>query len=404
MWCPFRIANLFCLAWAACIMTMQAFPAARAEPVVTGVRLGLQAAMTRLVIEVTERVDYRIFALADPYRVVIDLPHVEWHLSSRAPPAAIGLITGLRYGRFRPGTARVVLDVGAPVAVSKTFVMEPVNGKPWRLVIDLVGTNRKAFLAALRKPPALRAPPPKAAPLSPKLRRPPRKRIVAIDPGHGGIDPGTKGVEGIWEKHITLAHAKELRRQLLATGRYRVVLTRKSDTFVRLRERIARIRAAGAELFVSLHADSIKDSAIRGASVYTLSEKASDREAAALAAKENKADVIAGIDLSARNPEVVNILIDLAQRETMNASAVFARLVVTQIGSERRLLRNNHRFAGFAVLKAPDVPSVLVEMGYLSNRRDAASLRQPRGRARLVAAIRRAVDAYFAREQALNRP
>tara|TARA_Y100001936_G_scaffold252108_1_gene310536 strand:+ start:232 stop:759 length:528 start_codon:yes stop_codon:yes gene_type:complete len=174
--------------------------------------------------------------------------------------------------------------------------------------------------------------------------------------------------------------------------------------FIRLRERIARARAAGADLFLSIHADSIRNPRVRGMSVYTLSERASDKEAAALARKENKSDMIAGLDLNEQSNEVVNILIDLAQRETMNESTVFARQLVTELSKVRKMLRNTHRFAGFAVLKAPDIPSVLVELGYLSNRSDERLLRDPGQRRRMATAMTRAIRRYFDRQEALNQP
>jgi N-acetylmuramoyl-L-alanine amidase len=230
------------------------------------------------------------------------------------------------------------------------------------------------------------------------------KRVIAIDPGHGGVDPGTVGGSGTYEKHITLSMAREIRDRLQATGRYKVVLTRDRDIFVRLRDRIAVSREAGAELFVSIHADAIENRRIRGLSVYTLSEKASDKEAAALAEKENKADLIAGIDLTKETPEVTNILIDLAQRESMNQSARFAARLVKELARETKLLRNTHRFAGFVVLKAPDVPSVLMELGFLSNRQDEAALKRKSYRAKLIAAMARASDAYFSRIEEAVRP
>jgi N-acetylmuramoyl-L-alanine amidase len=221
--------------------------------------------------------------------------------------------------------------------------------------------------------------------------------VVVIDPGHGGIDPGAVGRHKVYEKVITLAMAEQLRKELTRRGRYRVVLTRDKDTFVRLRDRVAIARAAGADLFLSLHADSIANSKVRGASVYTLSETASDKEAADLAAQENKADLIAGMDLTGESTEVTNILIDLAQRETMNHSAAFARILVDDMADLTKFVRKSHRFAGFAVLKAPDVPSVLIEMGYLSNSADEARLLKASYRANLAKAIAEAIDAYFER-------
>ena len=271
----------------------------------------------------------------------------------------------------------------------------------------LADVSREAFLRAVRRPPAANARPPASPPPRSKTRpakRPDVRPLIAIDPGHGGVDPGAHGLSGVWEKRITFLQARELRRQLLKTGRYRVAQTRNRDVFVRLRERIAIAQRAGADLFISLHADSIDNRRVRGGAVYTLSEKASDKEAAALAKKENKADIIAGLDLNEQSKTVAKILIDLRQRLTKNDSVIFAQGLVRELSKSMRLLRNNHRFAGFAVLKAPDIPSVLIEMGYLSNRTDERLLKQKRHRRQVAAAIVRAINAYFVRQQALRRP
>jgi N-acetylmuramoyl-L-alanine amidase len=316
-----------------------------------------------------------------------------------------GLIAGMRYGTFRTGNARVVLDLAGPAAVAKSFVLPPAGAAGHRIVIDFKPTTRDAFLAALRglAPPPM--PAPQAAPAAPAQKRPPGgKRVVVIDPGHGGIDPGAIGPDGSYEKDITLAQAQVLRRALVATGRYEVVLTRERDTFVALRERFRIAGQAQAEAFLSLHADALSDHQVRGGSVYTLSENASDAEAAALAAKENRADALAGIDLSDHSPPVAQILIELTQRMTMNASAVLAKELVSELRPVTRLLHNTHRFAGFAVLKSPEVPSVLIEMGYLSNRADERQLSNPKFRADFAAAVVRALDAYFAGQQPLKRP
>ncbi|MDA8230977.1 MAG: N-acetylmuramoyl-L-alanine amidase [Magnetospirillum sp.] len=237
-----------------------------------------------------------------------------------------------------------------------------------------------------------------------KMPRGEYRPMIVIDPGHGGVDPGAIGVSGIYEKNITLAVARELRRRLERTGRYRVHLTRDGDVFIPLHDRVAIARQYKADLFISLHADVVKDPQIRGLSVYTLSQTASDTEAQALADSENKVDLIAGIDLSHESADVANILIDLAQRETMNRSAVFAGDLVEELGREISLLTNTHRFAGFAVLKGPDVPAVLIETGYLSNESEERSLRQPEYRGRLARAITRAVDRFFQSAQKGKQP
>jgi len=379
---------------------------ARLVAVVTDVRAGVHGQSTRLVLELTNRVRFSIFILADPYRVVIDLPEVGWRLPVRPLPQGKGLMQRLRYGLFKPGTSRVVVDAAGPVAVKDAFLVNALDGRGVRLVVDLVSTTRTAFLSSARgpEPRTGAAAAAKAVPRSASLPfpRPPRKpqlshtrRVIAIDPGHGGKDPGAIGRSGAYEKHITLTAAREIRDALERLGRYKVVLTRNRDTFIRLRDRIARARAAGADLFLSIHADTMPNKRVRGASVYTLSERASDAEAAALAEQENKVDLIAGVDLSNETPEVTNILIDLAQRETMNESVKFAAALVRELKRETKLLRNTHRFAGFAVLKAPDVPSVLVELGFLSNREDERLLLRREYRQKLATAIARAVNAYF---------
>jgi N-acetylmuramoyl-L-alanine amidase len=223
----------------------------------------------------------------------------------------------------------------------------------------------------------------------------PKTYLVILDPGHGGVDPGAIGKTGVYEKDVALATAREVARQLEATRRYRVRLTRKDDEFIPLGERVARARAASGDLFLSIHADALPNAGMRGASVYTLSEQASDKEAAALAARENKADLIAGIDLSHHEPAVSEILIDLARRQTNNLSIRLAHELVTELGHEVRLLANSHRSAGFVVLKAPDIPSALVEMGCLSNRTEEQLLTKPAYQRKVATGLVRSVNDYF---------
>ncbi|MDP6786978.1 MAG: N-acetylmuramoyl-L-alanine amidase [Rhodospirillales bacterium] len=398
-------------------------PASAEAIVVTDVRVGQHGDVTRFVLDFTHKVEFTLFTLAEPDRLIIDLPEVGWRLPPRPLPRRTGVLKTLRYGLFKPGLSRVVVDLTRPVAARRAYLMDPEGGRGYRLILDLVPATRAAFLAVGKVAPAPGTAGVQASPTGtprrdvvatarrPLFPTPPRKpemggvkRVIAIDPGHGGVDPGTVGRSGIYEKDITLSMAREIRDRLQATGRYKVVLTRDRDVFVRLRDRIAVSREAGAELFISIHADAIKNSKIRGLSVYTLSEKASDKEAAALAEKENKADLIAGIDLTKETPEVTNILIDLAQRESMNQSARFAARLVKELARETKLLRNTHRFAGFVVLKAPDVPSVLMELGFLSNRQDEAALKRKSYRAKLIAAMARAADTYFSRIEEAVRP
>ena len=391
---------------------------APAQTVVTDARVGAHGGTTRFVLELTDPVTARIFSLANPYRVVIDLPEVGWRLPARPLPQGVGLLERFRYGLFKPGVTRVVLETRGPAALNDVFFLGGTgSASDHRLVVDLVSTTRAAFLrnvdspaisvAKTRQvlPTADRRAPTLPVTFVPAPRKPevrPRKPLIVLDPGHGGVDPGAIGAGGTREKHIVLSAAREFRSMLEKTGRYRVKMTRERDVFIPLRDRVAFAREVNADLFISIHADSIRSSRVRGLSVYTLSERASDQESAELAERENKADLIVGIDLTETTPEITNILIDLAQRETMNQSARFAAVLVKELGRETRLLRNTHRFAGFRVLKAPDVPSVLVELGFLSNRRDERDLRKKSYRLTLARALVRAVDRYFARvEQAV---
>jgi N-acetylmuramoyl-L-alanine amidase len=375
----------------------QPAPGAQTRVRATAVRIASYNNATRFVVELSGFVRFKIFTLANPYRVVIDLPRLDWRIRSGRPKRRGRLISAFRHGVFSRGANRIVIDLRRPAAVVGAVVAPPRGRyRRYRLIVDLKPATRTAFLKNLR--------PRREARQRRQSKRIPRKSgrrntrpVIVLDPGHGGIDPGTTGRRGTREKDAMLQVARVLRRQLLATGRYRVIMTRNADVFLRLRKRIRIARRAGGDLFISLHADSIGRKGFRGASVYTLSERASDKEAAALARKENKADIIAGIDLGGESGEVRNILIDLAQRETMNRSVRFARLLVGSMSRQVRMVSRSLRFAGFAVLKAPDIPSVLVEMGYLSNRADESLLRSARHRAKVARAMLRAINRYFAR-------
>ncbi len=378
------------------LLFLPACPApASAEPaaVTRDIRIGVHGSTTRLVLETDKAIVFSAFVLARPDRIVIDLPKLDFKLK-RGGPRRRGLISNLRYGLFRPGQSRLVLDLAKPALIGTSFVLPPVDGAGYRTVIDLKPTSRAKFTAALKPPKrkTVRRKPVKS-PKKPAGAKP----VVIIDPGHGGVDPGTISTSGIYEKRITLSFARQLKKHLAASRKYKIVLTRERDVFRKLRDRVDFARSQGGDLFISIHADSIADKQFRGSGVYTLSERASDKEAEALASKENKSDVIAGVDLDVHDEEVATILIDLTQRETMNYSAIFAEALVKRLRDEGRMRRKPHRFAGFLVLKAPDVPSILVEIGYLSNRQEEKLLMSPKKRRGIVNAIAKAVDDYFAK-------
>jgi N-acetylmuramoyl-L-alanine amidase len=373
-----------------------------ALPVVLGVKLTESTGRARFAVELSDPVDVRSFTLTNPNRVVIDMPEVLWRIGDEARPSGKGAVRSYRYGLFRKGNSRFVVDLNTPVKVEAPQILPPEGGYSFRLVIDLSLTSPADFIAHSGWPtdgPAAAASVASAEPPPPPpatARDNGAKRVIVVDAGHGGIDPGTHGRTGLEEKNVVLGVAKKLRTVLEATGRYRVQLTRDTDVFIPLRERVLIARAAHGDLFVSLHADSNDHREIRGASVYTLSEDASDREAATLAEKENMSDVIAGVDLSRESSPVASILIDLAQRDTMNRAVRFAETVVGALPPATMVRPTTpHRSAGFAVLKAPDIPAALIELGYLTNSQDEGEMATEAWRNHVAEAIAAAIDAHF---------
>jgi len=373
-------------------------------PIVMSARIGEHEDRTRLVIELSDPVNLRAFALANPDRVVIDMPEVAWRLGAPPRPSGFGSVKSYRYGTFRAGNSRMVIDLNQPVTVSDTLVLPPSSGFGYRVVIDLFPTNRSKFDAQAGWPADLKKRESDAEKLAaliaaqeaPKARATGRK-IVVLDPGHGGLDSGTIGVNGLMEKDLALAEGLKLRRELQDRG-YTVYMTRETDTFIPLRQRVAIARADHADLFIALHADSNPDPETTGTSIYTLNDGRSDREASALARRENQSDVIAGVDLADNNP-VAPILINLAQRDTRNKSSEFATTALKELGQVTDLLaRSPHRSASLAVLVAPDVPAVLIELGYLSNAGNARQMNSDAWRTRVAGAIANAVDAQFGRK------
>jgi N-acetylmuramoyl-L-alanine amidase len=363
---------------------------------VKDIRLGVTAERTRLVLDLGAKVDFDIFLLDRPRRVVVDLPSLAWPTDQ---PTVDGLVQKIRFGQFTADKSRLVIDAKGPVRVAKSFLLPPSSGLPHRLVIDLVKTGNKEFADQVAKDRAAKRSANKAAPAPTPFTPKPRKQanskpVIVLDAGHGGVDPGALGRKAR-EKSVTLNFTRELAKQLRKTGKYKVYLTRNRDIYIPLRQRVNIARKHNADLFISIHADAIKRKNVRGMSIYTLSETASDKEAAALAKKENQSDIIAGIDFADQPPEVANILIDLAQRETKNLSVKFANLVVDNARGKTRLLDRTHRFAGFRVLKAPDVPSVLIELGFLTNRSDEKQLLSTAWRRKVAGALVNSVNGFF---------
>jgi N-acetylmuramoyl-L-alanine amidase len=365
-------------------------------PVATDVRLGGDEAQTRFVVDLSQKIDVRAFALANPYRVVIDMPQVTFQFRPKTGESGRGLIKAFRFGLVMPGGSRMVLDLAGPARVDKAFVLDPANDQPARLVLDLAAMDREGFMRMValetRVPESRRL----ELPAESKSTNDPRP-LVVIDPGHGGIDNGTRAASGEVEKTIVLDFCLLLRDKIERLGKYRVAMTRTDDSFVPLADRVGFARARQASLFISVHADALArgEGDAQGATVYTLSERASDVRAARLAATENQADIIAGLDLSSEPKDIAGILIDLARRETKTFSVQFAQTLVGTMRSAARLHQHPLKSAAFVVLKSPDIPSVLVELGFVTNKSDIKSLTSQEWRERTADSMMQAVDTYF---------
>lgn len=421
---------------AVAVMSSHAF--AQSENI--NLRFGKHLEKDRFVLDFAFKQDASVFTLSNPNRLVVDLPRDNWtiNVSDTVKKSAV---KNIRIGDFQNNTSRIVIDMEGTTNVTQSFWLpaSQTGGKNLkdRLVIDFVN-EAGAAPPSQRQDTVKRGAPPTtldemlARTLSQQTAQPVtnqsanntiipgfkppynagnpdiykavvRKPMVVIDPGHGGKDSGAVAKNGLYEKTVVLKLAKELARALQQTGRYNVHLTRSDDRYIALRKRVEIARQKKADLFVSIHADSIGNGKVSGASVYTLSAKASDAQTAKLAARENKSDMIAGLDLEEQDQEVANILLDLVTRETTNQSKFFANLIVNEFQqNEVKTLQRPHRHAGFAVLKAPDVPAILVESGFMSNAREARLLNDPNHRAHIVEALRMGIDAYFERLASLQ--
>lgn len=362
---------------------------------VTGARIEASFDDAKLTFDLSAPLDASVFVLADPDRVVVDLPQVAFDLDAKiGRPLGRNvrktLVGSFRFGLLAPGRSRIVIDLAGPARV-RSAAVTLVGGRP-KLVVVLARSDRAAFLSAS----AVRAPSPAPVVTAAVLSSKPGKPTIVIDPGHGGPDNGAV-VGSVVEKDVTLAFAKQLAGKLEASGHFNVVMSRATDVFVPLSERVRIARAAGAALMISVHADTLPESAdVSGATVYTVSDKASDNYAAKVAAKENEADTNVGVAAQADVADVNDILFDLTRQETRAYSHVFARTLVNYWKVAGHLNKNPQRAAGFVVLKAPDVPSVLLELGYLSSPQDLAQLTSETWRETATGRMAEAITAYFA--------
>lgn len=364
-------------------------------PVATDARLEQSGETMRLTLTLSSVVAVEAWVQAAPDRVIVEMPSINFQIQANAKKAG-GFVSAYRYGLFTADKARIIVDLSHPATIVRTEVKE-VRGGFGELTIELRKAPRADFLAEAAK---VRRPQGAVATSAPAKPAGETRRTIVIDPGHGGIDPGAV-VAAIAEKSVVLAFGKALKEQLSANDRYRVVMTRDDDRFVSLSDRVQVGRGEQADLFISIHADSLVQAQdVRGATVYTRSERATDAEAAKLAAKENEADAAAGLETSEEVQDVAGILMDLARRETRTFTGVFARNLVDKLGGSIKMHKIPLRSARFWVLSAPDVPSVLIELGYMSSPKDAELLNSPEWRDKAVAAVSTAVDDYFARERA----
>jgi len=361
--------------------------AAADPPLVLGVDRVEETAGPRLVFDLSGPARVEPFTLTDPPRIVLDFPALAW--PGGPPRTGPRGVAAIRFGLFRPGRMRMVIELDRPMLLREAFVAP--RGGHHRLEIALAPSDSESFAAATGRP---------AAALWTAARRPspasPGQIVVAIDPGHGGIDPGAE-IDGLREKDIVLEIGLMLAERIDATGGMVPFLTREDDRFVPLAERIRLARAAGAHLFLSLHADSLRWGEVSGMSVYTLSPTGSDAAADAFAERENRADVLAGADLAGVADDVTRLLIDLARRASGAESMRLAESLLAGLGDGVDLLDTRpHRRGNFYVLKAPDMPSALIELGFLTSEADRARLRDPAWRARVVARIVAGVEAWAA--------
>ncbi|WP_137934420.1 N-acetylmuramoyl-L-alanine amidase [Mesorhizobium comanense] len=399
-----RILGAVCLLLLAVLFQSFSSAASAADvPLVAkAYKMAGDATKMRIVMDLDREPDIKWFLLRGPNRLVIDIANTRFAIDAKDLKPR-GLVKGVRLGELGDGVSRLILTGKGPFAVDKLDVLKNEDGTGYRIAIDMSAASEREFDDALANQ-ALTTGSTVSSDKGERVGKGPvsnpgHRFTVVLDPGHGGVDGGAEGLNGTIEKNVTLAFATELRDKLMAIGKYDVFMTRDTDEYLRLDDRVRIARQHEADLLISIHADTISVKGIRGATVYTVSDKASDPEAQALADRENLSDQFAGMVIKDDNKEVTDILIDLIRRETHTFSMSFAHTLVGQLSTSVGLINNPQRSAGFKVLKAPDVPSVLVELGYLSNAKDEAQLLDAEWRGKAAQSITNAV-ALFASARA----
>lgn len=408
-----HLNSLFRTLLAGLIVLLAAFPPAHAQdaapavspapvalPNVIDIRVTATADRARLVVDLASRTEFSFVSLSEPDRLAIDVRAGTFSVPEPSgEPAETELVSSYLVEQAAPDRVRTTLTLSAPVQVQQAYVLDPFEDQPARLVVDIIPADAETFAANVERDretssvvaEATAESTPAGSSELPLATKP----LVVLDPGHGGIDSGAEAPNGVREKDIVLAFTLRLQELLVESGRFDVALTREDDTYLRLEERVELARSNKADIFLSIHADSFQQPEIRGASVYTRDENATDVLDKVLADTENKSDVIAGFAMPQMAPEVVDILLDLMRREMRVQSYVAAQSIVHQLEPSVALRRFPVRQADFFVLQAPDVPSVLIELGFLSNEGDIANLMQADWRDRTAEAIARGISTYF---------
>lgn len=377
---------------------------------VSAARTAGDAKQARFVLDLSRPLPFTVFLLQKPYRLVMDLPAVSFEMAQGIAQVERGLVSNFRFGVINESRSRVVLDLKGPAKIAKAFGLPSVDGNPARAVVELEAVSEQAFVGQALQDVLHIGPEGERAEKSrlvnsvptPRARQKSGRPVVVLDPGHGGIDTGAVSANGVQESVLVLRFAKLLKKHLEAKAGVDVVLTRESDRFVSLGGRVAFAQSRNADLFISIHADSVRERYVRGATVYTLSDRASDQVSAGLAQRENRSDLLAGMQIEDEDDVVADILISLTRRETANHSALYSRTLVGALKQSVHMSKTPARSAGFRVLKAPDIPSVLLELGFLSNKQDQVELTSKVWQDKAIRSIVTSVQHFFAKRASLG--
>ncbi len=375
-------------------------PVGAGAATVTGGRIAGDMESTRVFFDLDRKVEFSSFYMTGPDRIVIDAPALLFRFAEADALVPRGLVSFRQFGAITRERSRIVLSLAQPAKITSIAVEEVEPGKQYRLVVDLAKSTREEFAAMLERQRELVGVSGAVVTKGDRVRKPVAAKkegrfTVVIDPGHGGIDSGAVGKNGTEEKNLTLALGKLMKAKIAQSGPYDVLMTREEDVFMSLRDRVAFFRQNSADLVISIHADSLRLSQFRGASIYTLSETASDRLSHELAELENMADIVGGLAASTEDDEVRGILAEFTSRETDRFSMAFSSTLVAELGKGIQLVKNPQRHAAFAVLKAPEVPGVLLEMGYLSNEEDEKLLLDSKWQDTTASLVASAVNNFF---------